>query len=114
MRLHKPVNILFAVAAYITTAYWFIASTSFANPVVTLARSMSDIFAGIRLMDVPGFLVAQPAGALAGTLLFGWLVRIDRKDAGAVVLPQAKRKTYESQRTNINFIHREFGSQPNG
>jgi glycerol uptake facilitator-like aquaporin len=77
----------FAVAAYITAAYWFTASTSFANPAVTLARSMSDTFAGIRPMDVPGFIAAQLAGALAATMLFRWLVPTLSKAAEAVVIP---------------------------
>jgi glycerol uptake facilitator-like aquaporin len=64
----------FAVGAYITAAYWFTASTSFANPAVTLARSVSDTFAGIRPVDAPGFIVAQVAGAAAATALFRWLV----------------------------------------
>jgi glycerol uptake facilitator-like aquaporin len=64
----------FAVAAYITGAYWFTASTSFANPAVTLARSASDTFAGIRPDDAPGFILAQFAGAAAATFLFRWLV----------------------------------------
>src|ERR1043165_7070527 len=64
----------FAVGAYITAAYWFTNSTSFANPAVTLARSASDTFAGIRPVDAPAFVVAQLAGALAGTALFRWLV----------------------------------------
>ncbi len=63
----------FAVAAYITAAYWFTASTSFANPAVTLARAASDTFAGIRPADAPGFIVAQLAGAGAATALFRWL-----------------------------------------
>jgi len=63
----------FAVGAYITGAYWFTASTSFANPAVTLARSASDTFAGIRPADAPGFIAAQFAGAAAATLLFRWL-----------------------------------------
>jgi glycerol uptake facilitator-like aquaporin len=63
----------FAVAAYITAAYWFTASTSFANPAVTLARAASDTFAGIRPVDTPGFILAQLAGAAAATLLFTWL-----------------------------------------
>lgn len=63
-----------AVAAYITAAYWFTSSTSFANPAVTLARSASDTFAGIRLADVPGFILAQLAGAAAAAVLFKWLV----------------------------------------
>jgi len=64
----------FAVGAYITGAYWFTASTSFANPAVTLARAASNTFAGIRPADVPGFIVAQLLGAVAATILFRWLV----------------------------------------
>ena len=64
----------FAVAAYITAAYWFTASTSFANPAVTLARAASDTFAGIRPADAPGFIVAQLLGAGAATGLFKWLI----------------------------------------
>ena len=65
--------VAFAVAAYITAAYWFTASTSFANPAVTLARSMSDTFVGIRPRDTPGFIIAQLAGAASATILFCWL-----------------------------------------
>ena len=64
----------FAVGAYITGAYWFTSSTSFANPAVTLARSLTDTFSGIRPVDVPGFVVAQLAGAMAATGLFAWLI----------------------------------------
>ena len=64
----------FAVAAYITAAYWFTSSTSFANPAVTLARAASDTFAGIRPADAPAFIVAQALGATAATALFRWLV----------------------------------------
>jgi glycerol uptake facilitator-like aquaporin len=63
-----------AVGAYITAAYWFTASTSFANPAVTLARMASDTFAGIRPADAPGFIVVQFVGALAATKLFSWLI----------------------------------------
>jgi glycerol uptake facilitator-like aquaporin len=63
----------FSVGAYITAAYWFTASTSFANPAVTLARTMSDTFAGIRPVDAPGFIVAQLIGAAAATALFRWM-----------------------------------------
>jgi len=77
----------FAVAAYITAAYWFTASTSFANPAVTLARSASDTFAGIRPADAPGFIVAQLAGAFIATVLFRWLVPSLPKDAESVVVP---------------------------
>ena len=64
----------FAVGCYITAAYWFTASTSFANPAVTIARSLSDTFAGIRPADAPLFVLAQLAGAITATLLFRWLI----------------------------------------
>jgi glycerol uptake facilitator-like aquaporin len=63
-----------AVGAYISAAYWFTASTSFANPAVTVSRSLSDTFAGIRPVDVPGFVLAQLAGGMAATVLFRWLM----------------------------------------
>jgi glycerol uptake facilitator-like aquaporin len=66
--------IAFAVGSYITAAYWFTASTSFANPAVTIARSISDTFAGIRPGDVPSFVVAQILGAITATVLFRWLI----------------------------------------
>jgi len=72
----RSARVAYAVGAYITAAYWFTASTSFANPAVTLARSASDTFAGIRPADVPGFIVAQLAGAFAAALLFRWLLRL--------------------------------------
>ena len=83
----------FAVGAYIMGAYWFTASTSFANPAVTLARAASDTFAGIRPVDAPGFIVAQLAGAAAATVLFRWLVPSLAKDAAAVVIshPSAEK-----------------------
>jgi glycerol uptake facilitator-like aquaporin len=68
-------NVAFIVAAYITAAYWFTASTSFANPAVALARSLTDTFAGIRPADLPGFMLAQIAGALIAMLLGNWLFR---------------------------------------
>jgi glycerol uptake facilitator-like aquaporin len=64
----------FAVGAYITAAYWFTSSTSFANPAVTIARSLTDTFAGIRPIDVPLFVLTQLAGAFAATFLFRWFV----------------------------------------
>jgi glycerol uptake facilitator-like aquaporin len=76
----------FAVAAYITAAYWFTASTSFANPAVTVARALSDTFAGIRPIDVPGFVFAQFVGAMAATLLFRWLVPAVPETAADVVM----------------------------
>ncbi|CAN5533134.1 MIP/aquaporin family protein [soil metagenome] len=64
----------FAVAAYITAAYWFTSSTSFANPAVTLARAATSTFAGIRVSDVPLFVAAEVIGAAMATVVFGWLV----------------------------------------
>ena len=69
-----PVAVPFAVAAYIVAAYWFTASTSFANPAVTVARAMTDTFAGIRPADVPWFLAGQAVGAGGAAAFFGWLV----------------------------------------
>jgi glycerol uptake facilitator-like aquaporin len=83
--------VAFAVAAYITGAYWFTASTSFANPAVTLARSASDTFSGIRPADAPGFILAQLAGAAAATLLFRWLVPSLTKDAASVVVSHSSQ-----------------------
>jgi glycerol uptake facilitator-like aquaporin len=85
-RLHNSVVVPFAVGAYITAAYWFTASTSFANPAVTIARSMSDSFAGIRPADVAPFILAQFLGAFAATFLFKWLVPVTEKDAEDVVV----------------------------
>jgi glycerol uptake facilitator-like aquaporin len=82
----------FAVGAYITAAYWFTASTSFANPAVTLARSASDTFAGIRPIDAPAFIVAQLLGAAAATALFRWLAPSLPRDAESVIVPHAERK----------------------
>jgi glycerol uptake facilitator-like aquaporin len=79
----------FAVGAYITAAYWFTASTSFANPAVTLARAASDTFAGIRPGDVPAFIAAQIVGATAATALFRWLVPRLPQAAPEVVAPRA-------------------------
>ena len=69
----RPAFVPFAVSAYIVAAYWFTASTSFANPAVTIARAATNTFAGIRLADVPLFLLGQLTGAAAATLLFKWL-----------------------------------------
>jgi glycerol uptake facilitator-like aquaporin len=80
----------FAVAAYIMAAYWFTASTSFANPAVTFARALSDTFAGIRPADVPGFVVAQCIGAMAATFLFRWLVPALPESAERVVVPRSE------------------------
>ena len=73
-RLRGGTTVAYAVAAYITGAYWFTSSTSFANPAVTLARSLTDTFAGIRPADAPLFVAAQLLGALAATGVFAWLM----------------------------------------
>ena len=70
----RPEGVPYAVGAYITAAYWFTPSTSFANPAVTIARTLTDTFAGIRPADAPGFIVAQLAGALAAAALMRWLL----------------------------------------
>lgn len=84
----------FAVGAYITAAYWFTASTSFANPAVTLARATSDTFAGIRPADVPGFVLAQLLGATAATGLFRWLV-----PALPAIAPRVAARSLEGARS---------------
>lgn len=68
------------VACYITAAYWFTSSTSFANPAVTLARSVSDTFAGINPKNVPMFIIAQILGAIAATLFFNWLLKEEKEN----------------------------------
>ena len=83
----RPSVVPFAVGAYITSAYWFTASTSFANPAVTLARGFTDTFAGIRLADVQLFIAAQLAGAGASTILFRWLLPSLPPTATRVVVP---------------------------
>ena len=83
----RPSVVPFAVGAYITAAYWFTASTSFANPAVTLARAASDTFAGIRPVDAPGFIVAQLLGALAATALFRWLLPDPTRYAQDLIVP---------------------------
>jgi glycerol uptake facilitator-like aquaporin len=80
----------FAVAAYVAAAYWFTASTSFANPAVTVARALTDTFAGIRPADVPGFIGAQLAGAATATLLCRWLVPPLPRSTGHVVVPRSE------------------------
>jgi glycerol uptake facilitator-like aquaporin len=84
----RPAAVPWAVGAYISAAYWFTSSTSFANPAVTLARAASNTFSGIRPSDVPGFITAQIVGAAAATLLAGWL------------MPVNEGKTYTQCETN--------------
>jgi glycerol uptake facilitator-like aquaporin len=86
----RPDVVAFAVGAYITAAYWFTASTSFANPAVTIGRALSDTFAGIRPQDVPGFVLAQIGGGFAATLLFRWLRTVDIQSIPIESSPHSK------------------------
>lgn len=79
----RPQAVAYAVGGYIAAAYWFTASTSFANPAVTLARAATDSFAGIRPADVPAFVLAQVTGAVAAIALFRWLHRENCGNSGA-------------------------------
>jgi len=87
----RPSTVPFAVGTYIVAAYWFTASTSFANPAVAIARSLTDTFSGIRPMDVPYFALAQFAGAAAATFLFRWLAPGISSEAENLVIPQTDR-----------------------
>jgi len=75
----RPEATAYAVGLFISAGYWFTSSTSFANPAVTIARSLTDSFSGILPAHAPGFILAQLAGAVAATLVFGWLLK-DGKD----------------------------------
>jgi glycerol uptake facilitator-like aquaporin len=88
----RPEAVPFAVGLYIAGAYWFTASTSFANPAVTFARSLSDTFAGIRPADAGGFIAAQFAGAAGATILFRWLVPSLPRRAVDVIVPHVREK----------------------
>ena len=79
------------IACYITAAYWFTSSTSFANPAVTLARAFSDTFAGIRFIDVFPFIIAQILGAVVSVFIFDWLLRGDLEE----ILHEEEEKTIE-------------------
>jgi len=89
---HREADVPFAVGAYITGAYWFTSSTSFANPAVTLARAMTNTFAGIRPSDIWGFIAAQLAGAFAATLLFRWLTPSLKGSASAVLVEHKQER----------------------
>jgi glycerol uptake facilitator-like aquaporin len=82
----RPGAVPYAVAAYIVAAYWFTASTSFANPAVTIARSLSNTFSGIRPQDVPGFVVAQLLGTALAVVLDRWFYRQPRMDVNSGTL----------------------------
>ena len=86
----RPMVVPFAVGAYITAAYWFTASTSFANPAVTIARAATNTFVGIRPADVPAFVLAQVSGAVASTMLFRWLTPKMLRSATEVVVPHTE------------------------
>ena len=88
----RATTVPFAVGAYITAAYWFTSSTSFANPAVTIARALTDTFAGIRLVDVPAFVLAQLVGAAAATALFRWLVPAWPATAEEVAVPHERMR----------------------
>lgn len=88
----RPGMVPFAVGTYITAAYWFTASTSFANPAVTLARSFTNTFAGIRPVDAPAFVIVQLVGALAATALFRWLSPVLPETAKAILVPHPTAK----------------------
>ncbi|MEM8596879.1 MAG: MIP/aquaporin family protein [Pseudomonadota bacterium] len=78
------------VGLYITAAYWFTASTSFANPAVAIARGFTDTFSGIRPLDLPAFIVAQLIGATIAVYLMGWLLSDPKEEAGATAEPSAR------------------------
>ena len=84
-QLQQPGAQPYAVGLYITSAYWFTASTSFANPAVAIARAFTNTFSGIRPVDVPPFVLAELAGALLGAGLMGWLL------AAPVAVEQERR-----------------------
>ena len=79
----RPEAVCYAVGLYITAAYWFTASTSFANPAVTVARGLTDSFSGIAPAHVPAFIAAQLAGAVAAVAVFGWLMPARRSEPAA-------------------------------
>ena len=97
--LRQSSAVAFAVGAYITAAYWFTASTSFANPAVTLARAATDTFSGIRPADVPAFLAAQMCGAALATGLFVWMDRSEaRREPGTAATLDAERSQLVGER----------------
>ena len=81
----RPEAVAYAVGLYISAGYWFTASTSFANPAVTIGRAFTDSFTGIRAADAPAFIVAEIVGAVAATLLFRWLLAERRPDGGSAI-----------------------------
>ena len=99
------------VGLYITAAYWFTASTSFANPAVAIARSLTNTFSGIRPVDLPGFIVAELFGAVAGMLVMTWLLRPDRRRAGS----RSRRTLYERHdlsQSRLRHLAQHAGHDP--
>lgn len=86
----SPQLVAYAVSAYIVGAYWFTSSTSFANPAVTIARSLSDTFAGIRPVDVPLFIIAQLIGGAAATLFFHWVDPVRQSNTDPIAVPHER------------------------
>jgi glycerol uptake facilitator-like aquaporin len=95
----RPEAVAMVVGCYITGAYWFTSSTSFANPAVTVARALTNTFTGIRPSDVPGFLVAQLLGAAAATILLAWLVPALPERAPSVVVPRDVEENHSEEST---------------
>jgi glycerol uptake facilitator-like aquaporin len=87
LRFERPA-VPWLVGLYITAAYWFTSSTSFANPAVAIARSMTNTFSGIRPADLPGFIAAELCGAVAALMLMGWLLRAGGE--GAAMMKEAQ------------------------
>jgi glycerol uptake facilitator-like aquaporin len=83
----RPDAVSWLVGLYITAAYWFTSSTSFANPAVAIARAFTATFSGIRLVDVPGFVLAELMGSGLAVVLFGWLLGAVRQDSGGRLVP---------------------------
>jgi glycerol uptake facilitator-like aquaporin len=107
----------FAVSAYIMAGYWFTASTAFANPAVTLARSLTNTFSGIRPADVPGFIAVQIIGAIAATLLFRWLspaLPTVSEDVGVLSPSQKEITRHGRYATGAHPLHRKLRSKSDG
>jgi glycerol uptake facilitator-like aquaporin len=94
LRFDRPA-IPWLVGLYITAAYWFTSSTSFANPAVAIARSLSNTFSGIRPADLPGFIVAEFCGAVASLLLMSWLLRAGSEGASTINTRPSGRPHHE-------------------
>jgi glycerol uptake facilitator-like aquaporin len=107
---YRPTAVAYSVAAYITAAYWFTSSTSFANPAVTLARAFTDTFAGIRVADVPAFVVAQLSGAFSALVAFRAIANI--KLLWKVTTRRGRRNPHEE--ASVVLMHRKLCPKPDG